>query len=62
MGMLIAFWAAAGRNKRRHAGGQTRQHLREDLGGNLTCRQPLLLASGLSRFHPHAPSVHRLWT
>jgi hypothetical protein len=62
MGLLIEFWAAEGRNEGRHQGGQTRQHLLEDRGGNLTFRQQLLLASGVSRFHPHAPSVHRLWT
>ena len=62
MGMLREFLAAAGLNTGRHKGGQTRQHLVEDRGGDLTFRQQLLLASGVSRFHPHAPSVHRLWT
>jgi hypothetical protein len=61
MGMLIEFLAAEGLNKGRHKGGQTRQHLVEDRGGNLTFRQQLLLSSSVSRFHPHAPSVHRLW-
>jgi hypothetical protein len=62
MGMLIEFWAAEGLNKGRHKGCQTQQHLLEDRGGNLTFRQQLLLSSGISRFHPHAPSVNRLST
>jgi hypothetical protein len=59
MGMLLEFLAAEGLNEGRHKGGQTRQHLVEELGGNLTFRQQLLLASGVSRFHPYAPSMHR---
>src|SRR5262249_38900803 len=62
MGMLIELLAAEGLNKGRHKGGQTRQHLAEDLGVHLTFRQQLLLSSGVSRFHLHAPSVPRLWT
>src|SRR5262249_22298791 len=61
MGMLLEFLPAEGLNKGGHKGGQTRQHLVEDLGSNLTFRQQLLLASSVSRFHPRAPSVHRLW-
>jgi hypothetical protein len=62
MGMLLEFLAAESLNKGRHKGGQTRQHLVEDLGISLTFRQQLLLSSGVSRFHLHAPSVPRLWT
>src|SRR5262245_25006479 len=51
MGMLIEFLAAESLNKGLHKGGQARQHLVEALGGNLTFRQQLLLASGVSRFH-----------
>jgi hypothetical protein len=36
MGMLLEFLAAEGLNKGRHKGGQTRQHLVEDLGVHLT--------------------------
>jgi hypothetical protein len=60
MGMLLEFLAAEGLYEWRHKGSQTRQHLVEELGGNLTFCQQLLLASGVSRFHPYAPSVHRL--
>ena len=59
MGMLLAFWAAEGRHKGRQKGWQPRQPLVEERGGNLTCRQPWWLASGVSRFPRHAPSVNR---
>jgi hypothetical protein len=52
MGMLREFLAAAGLYEWRHKGGQTRQYVVAELGGNLTFRQQLLLASGVSRFHP----------
>jgi hypothetical protein len=41
LGMLVGFLAAEGLNKRRHKGGQTRHHVVENLGGNLTFLQLL---------------------